>query len=47
VTPLGGFALGVAEEWLLDRLPQRGERFWLLTRPLVLGLVIVRLIARK
>jgi len=47
VTPLAGFGLGVAEEWLLDRLPKRGERWWLLTRPLVLGHVIVRLICRK
>jgi hypothetical protein len=46
-TPLGGFALGVFEEWLLDRLPKRGEPLWLATRGLVLGHVIVRLTARK
>ena len=47
ITPLAGFALGVVEEWLLKRLPKRGERFWLLTRPLVLGHVIVRLTTGK
>jgi hypothetical protein len=47
VTPLAGFALGVAEEWLLERLPRRGERFWLLTRPLVMGHVFLRLTTGK
>ena len=47
VTPLAGFALGVAEEWLLARLPRRGEKFWLVTRPLVFGHVLLRLTTGK
>ena len=47
VTPLAGFALGVAEEWLLERLPKRGERHWLITRPLVFGHVLLRLTTGK
>ncbi len=47
VTPLAGWALGVAEEWLVARLPERGERFWLITRPLLMGHVLTRLIVRK
>jgi hypothetical protein len=46
-TPIGGFALGVLEEWLLERLPKRGERGWLATRPLVMGHVFVRLLTGK
>ena len=42
VTPVAGFALGVAEEWLAQRLPKRGEQFWLITRSLLLGHVVVR-----
>jgi hypothetical protein len=47
LTPAAGFALGLAEEWLAPRLPRRGERYWLITRPLLMGHVLARLIARR
>jgi hypothetical protein len=47
LTPAAGFALGLAEEWLAPRLSRRGERYWLITRPLLMGHVLARLIARK
>jgi Domain of unknown function (DUF3943) len=43
LTPSAGAVLGVAEEWLVTRLPKRGERFWLITRPLIMGYLLTRL----
>ena len=47
LTPFAGAALGVAEEWLAARLPKRGERFWLITRPLTMGFVLTKLTTGK